>query len=254
MTSGSKREESVQFSLKELLELEDQRLEEQQRAAAAEEANRARARTDAARREADARAAEEQTRRRSEELARQAELDELARREAMQKAIVEQARLEVEVRARSAERERERLHEVELARMRSTQPKETTLGGTLIGAAVGGGVMLAVLLGIHFAVTEPANARRIADAEHARSIAEAKADERERQSDAQRSAMLRLEERLASAERELLASRSRPATAPPPVSHVTPPHVAAPPAAPKHDPASGTCANKWDPLCGAIPR
>src|SRR5690242_7876368 len=97
MSSGpsGRREESVKFSLKELMKLEDERLAEQareraarERAAVAEQQNAERRRRAEA--EAAARASAE-----AKEREQHAKLDDLARREAMQKAIVEQSRLAV---------------------------------------------------------------------------------------------------------------------------------------------------------------
>jgi hypothetical protein len=163
MTGGGRRDEpSVQFSLKELLKLEDERLEEQRRDAQAREAQaQANARTEALRKAAEAQAREEAI---EKEMAAQkaAELDALARREAMQKAVVEQARLEVEARTRTQERELERRHEIELAKVRSTNQK-SQLGSIAGSALLGGAVMLLVVAGIHFGATKPAADRRMAE-------------------------------------------------------------------------------------------
>ena len=149
------REESTQFSLNELLRIEDERVEgmkqaevDQQRAAetAAREAS--------ARAAADAKAkADAEARIRAE--AERTALDDLARREAMQKAIVEQARLDVDAKTRSEERELERRHEVALAALRAEGTRSqlgTILGGTILGA----GVALAVAATVHFAALRPA--------------------------------------------------------------------------------------------------
>ena len=110
MPSGptGRREESVQFSLKELLKLEDERLAEQTRERQARDAAAARERDESERRKRAELEEKVRTETEARERQRHAELDDLARREAMQKAVVEQSRLEVEVRARAEERERER--------------------------------------------------------------------------------------------------------------------------------------------------
>lgn len=179
------RDESVQFSLKELLKLEDQRLEEQARERDAREAAAAREREEAERRlraEAEARAREDVERR---ELERRSELEELARREAMQKAIVEQARLEVDARTRAEERERERRHEIELAQLRRTS-KSASLGALMGATALGGGLMALIGLVVHLGVQRPAFERRLAELEQGVIAAEGRADHLSRQLDEER--------------------------------------------------------------------
>jgi hypothetical protein len=233
----SSREESVEFSLKELTRLEDERIhriddDNAQRARAESEKRRAAIAEEAARKAAEHRA----------------ELDALAQREAMQKAIVEQARLEVEARTRADERERERRHEIELARLRAEgapeKPSPEIL--PLAGAAlVGGGVATVVAIAIHALVSEPATAARIAFVEHQRDEARARGDELERALDATRRAMADLESRRSAlpnhAEREE-----------PPVKRPSRPNG---PRAPRTEPpapapVSSTCDS--DPLCGTI--
>ncbi len=171
---SGRREESVQFSLKELLKLEDERLEEQQRATAEHEAAIAQQRD----REEKERQRVEAERRATE---RKIELEELARREAMQKAIVEQGRLEVDVRARADERERERLHELALERIRAESKRGPAMGSLVLSAAMGGGIMLGVLAGVFFGVTKPASERRIAELESSVGAADARSDDLARQ-------------------------------------------------------------------------
>lgn len=217
MASGpeGRREESVQFSLKELLELEDQRLAEQARERDAREVAAARERAEAERRrreeaEAHARAEEE-----ARERQRRTELEELARREAMQKGIVEQARLEVEVRARAEERERERRHEIEIERLRSTAKKGGSLGALIGASAIGGSVMAIVALAIHLGVHAPAAERRVAELQRSMTAAEARADELARQLDGQRRAVSERDRQLADAQeqiRALTAQKSAPAS------------------------------------------
>jgi hypothetical protein len=163
-SSGSRRDEqSVQFSLKDLLKLEEERLDEQRRELETRLAQeKATAQNEALRKAAEAQAREEAI---EKEIAAQkaAELDALARREAMQKALVEQARLEVEARTRTEERDLERRHEIELAKARATNPKSHGLGSIAGSALLGGVVMLLVVAGIHFGVTKPAADHRMAE-------------------------------------------------------------------------------------------
>ena len=216
MPSGptGRRDESVQFSLKELLKLEDQRIEEQARERDAREAAAARASAEDERRrraeaEAQARAAEE-----DRERQRRTELEELARREAMQKAIVEQARLEVEARTRGDERERERRHEMEIARLRTS--KNSSSLGALVGAsALGGGVMLMVTLGLHFGVQKPAGERHIAELREDITAAKGRADELARQLEEQRRLADERGRQLADARDQIRALAAKTPAAPP---------------------------------------
>lgn len=249
MASGptGRRDESVQFSLKELLKLEDERLEEQARVDEAREAAAAREREELERRrraEADAASrADAETRERE----RRTELEELARREAMQKAIVEQSRLEVEVRARAEERERERRHEVEIERLRSEGKKGASMGPLASAAAMGGAIMLVVALASHFGVTKPAADRRVAELEQGLGLAEARALELARRIDEQRDAIGERDRRLAEARAEIGALEARrPAPTTPAAPAVRTKASAAPrgPAAP----AQPDCL-PGDPMC-----
>ena len=233
------REESTQFSLTELLKLEDERIAEVRRSN--EEEKRA---AERARREAAERAEAEATARARS--AQQAELDELARREAMQKAIVEQARLDVEARTRTQERELERQHEIALAAMK-TEGSKGQLGTILGGTALGAATMLAAALAIHFGVLRPANELRIRELGAAVAAAESRASD--------------LEQRVEEDRKLIAALRVRPADEPTPRV----PDVRAPPpplrTVPVRPPTrTGTaptapdpCAGSKDPLCG-LPR
>ena len=232
----SSREESTQFSLTELLKLEDERIAEVRRSN--EEEMRA---AERARREAEARAAAEATARARS--AQQAELDDLARREGMQKAIVEQARLDVEARTRTEERELERQHEIALAGLR-TESNKGQLGTILGGTALGAATMLAAALAIHFAVLRPANEQRIRELGSAVAAAESRATDLEQ----------RVEE-----DRKLIASlRVRPDEPPPKVNDAHPPQPQPPRSVPVRPPtrnvtapaAPDPCAGSKDPLCG----
>jgi colicin import membrane protein len=217
MPSGptKERDESVQFSLKELLKLEDQRLEEQARERDARDAAAVRVREETERRrhaEAEAKArAEEETRERQ----RRTELEELARREAMQKAIVEQARLEVEARTRAEERERERRHEIEIERLRSTSKKGSSLGALIAASALGGGVMLVVALGIHLGVHQPTSERRIVELQQSVAAAEGRSVDLARRLDEQTRIASDRERQLADVQDQL---RSLANTPPPPTA------------------------------------
>ena len=196
-------DDSVQFSLKELLELEDERLEEQARAKQAREATLAREREEARRREQLEAEAKARTEAETRERRRQTELEELARREAIQKAIVEQSRLEVEVRARADERERERRHEIEIERLRSEGKKGQSLGSLIGAAAMGGGIMLVVGLAIQLGVIKPSADRRTAELELSVVTSRERAGELGRQLDEQRRVLSERDRQLADARAQL---------------------------------------------------
>lgn len=144
--SSERREESVQVSLRELMELEEERLarERAERAAAAAEVERLRAQAEE---EVRARAEEAQRRLASEE--RERRLDD-ARREALVKFSVEQARIEVEARVRAEEVERQRRHERErdaLTPRTASTPWLRTLAGFGVGALFGAVIAVAVVVG-----------------------------------------------------------------------------------------------------------
>jgi colicin import membrane protein len=253
MSSGpsGRREESVKFSLKELMKLEDERLAEQareraarERAVVAEQENAERRRRAEA--EAASRASAE-----AKEREQNAKLDDLARREAMQKAIVEQSRLAVDVRARAEERELERRHELELMRLRAAG-KTAQMGPLAVAALLGGAVMLAVLFGLHFGVTKPASDRRIAELQLDVAAAEGRTRDESKRTEEQRRANEALDRKLSAALAELASSPRGPKAAPGVPVPMKPGAVTAPPAAALPKPAA-QCPDH-DPMCGAIPR
>jgi translation initiation factor IF-2 len=244
------REGSTQFSLKELLRLEDERVEEQRHASAlaAAQAREAEARR-AASAAADARAAESERERR-----RKAELDDVAAREARAVAAVEQARLQVDVRARAEERELERRHELELERLRGEAAKSKLAplaGASLLGA----GVMLVVLLAIDLGVSRPAQAHVLAE-EQARTIAaETRATDAVRQLDEQRKTIAALEARFQKAEAAPVRppSATTPGAASGATSGAIGPRRPQVPTRPR-DPEPDVICQKGDPMCPSIGR
>lgn len=252
-------EQSVQFSLKDLLKLEEERLEEQRR----ELETRAAQEKEAARNEALRKAAEAQAQQEAieKEMAAQkaAELDALARREAMQKALVEQARLEVEARARTEERELERRHEIELAKVRAlgSANQKSQLGSLAGSALLGGAVMLLVVAGIHFGVMKPAADRRMADMQSTLSSLETRVMEADLRAQDERKRGDELQGQLNSANQKIAelstrkpAATTGPGTGPSPVVR-NPTGVRGGGAPPPPPPAPVTCL-KGDPLCPTI--
>lgn len=253
MTGGpERRDESVQFSLKELMKLEDERIGEEKKARDAREAAETRAKEEAAKREREALAAREKAEADERERARLRMVEEEARREAMSRAAVEQARIAVEARTRAEESDRERRHEIELVRVRAESQKKAPIGGFVGSALAGAGLVLLGALVVHFASVKPANDRKLAELTQSAAVADARADQLSRQLNKQA-------DDLASMKRELDAAKAQLATAPtPPPKTATPiggskvPIGVAPPK-PKL-PEEKPCANEHDPLCGTIRR
>jgi hypothetical protein len=252
MPSGptGRREESVRFSLKELLKLEDERLEEQERAKNAREAALAREREEAERRrrveaEADARAEAE-----ARERQRQVELEELARREAMQKAIVEQGRLEVEIRARADERERERHHELAIEKLRSEGKSGQSIGGLIAASAMGGAIMLGVMLAVQLGVMKPAANRRIAELQQSVIAADSRADDLTRQLADQRRLVGERDRQLVEARTQIDALKTKKPSSVPAAPAPSPHKLGPPPPAPKA-PAQPDC-DPHDPMCFSL--
>jgi len=139
------KESSVLFSLKELMNLEEDRIrqEEETKRAQAEATERARADAERrAREEEEARIRAEENRRRTEE-ARVRE--EAARLEALRLGEVEKARVEAEQRARMEAMTAQQAHEAQLARIKQDESKKklrNTIVGISVAAAlvIGGGI------------------------------------------------------------------------------------------------------------------
>lgn len=244
--AAGQRDQSVQFSLKELMKLETDRIAEEQREREAREvaAVKERAEVEARRRgEAEARdrdQAELEARRRL------AEGEEEARREAMQKAIVEQARVEVETRARGEERERARRHELELEKVRTSEAKAPS---PFLAGAGGAAAMLLLALGVHFVVVKPAGDQRLADRSRSAAAAEESAEHADRRFVEQRATIEGLEKaandartELANLKKELLAQKKAPAPPLPPRAPALQPKPAAP----------AVPCRKGDPLCFTV--
>lgn len=197
------REESVSFSLRELQDLEEDRIAREKRDASERELAMVRAKEDAARREAETLAAKERAEHDAREEQRRRDLEELARREAMQKAIVEQARLEVDAKTRSQERDREREHELELARLRAQQGQ--TKPGVVIGASLGSALfVLAGAFAIHLGVLKPSSEARIVALTDMATRADARAADAERRVEEQN-------KRIASLTEDLRVANAKPA-------------------------------------------
>jgi colicin import membrane protein len=255
MTGGSERkDESVTFSLKELMKLEDQRVDEEKQARETREHAAQMAREAETRRQREELEARERADAEERQRARLREMEEEARREAIQRAAVEQARITVEARTRAEEAERERRHEIEMQRMRAEAVKKPGPGG-FIGSALGGAAFsLAICLVMHFAVSKPASDKRIAELDRAVVTAETRADELGRRVEEQKARISDLEKSLAT----VPVDSTKPSAAPPKTPTPGPAPIK------KNGPTTGQkplspfdtgapCDPK-DPLCGHIDR
>jgi colicin import membrane protein len=215
MTGGpERRDESVSFSLKELMKLEDERIGQERQAREARELAAKDARDDAERREREELVAKDRAAEEERERARFREMEEEARREAMQRAAIEQARITVEARTRAEESDRERRHEIELQRMRAETVKKPGPGGYIASSLGGAAVTLAICLVMHFAVSKPASDKRIAELDRAVAGAEGRESELGRRVDDQKARIGQLEKSLSDMQEEL--SRRPPVAAAPP--------------------------------------
>jgi hypothetical protein len=242
----ARNEDSVQFSLGELMKLEDQRVAENARDREARERAAVLAEAEAARREEAAIEARRRAEQEWEERRRRSELDDLARREAMQKATIEQARLEVEARARAEERERERQHELALQAARAAAQKPASLGPLIAATGLGGGLMLLITCIVHFSVTQPANERRLTELELRATTSEQRAVDLQTEVDKSRKTIAALEQKNASLVTENDALRA----APPVKNGPRPPVPPRPPSQPKK--AEPSCVDDHDPMCFTI--
>ena len=165
---SEQKESSVLFNLKELMNLEEDRIQSEEEA------------QQQAQEEARARAEAEERRKRAEEEARiQAEADARA---AEERAVREEAerkqraneeaalrvRLEAEAKARAEEHQRLLEHEQQLAKHKASA-KKGVHPGIILGLV---GVLLVGALGSYFGVVKPGMERRAAEAQAARQLAE----------------------------------------------------------------------------------
>ena len=197
---AEQKESSVLFSLKELMNLEEDRIrqEESERRRQADAAEAARA--DAERRSRDA---EEQRLRAEDERRRQEEQrtrEETARLEAIRHAEVEKARVEAENAARMEALRRQQEHERQIAVIAQDKSKKN-----LKFAAFGiGFVLLVVVGGGGMLIKSQSDASAVAEARHKQEIAEQKAaaDALQKKLEEQTSAVKSLESDVANAKDE----------------------------------------------------
>ena len=213
MTGGpERRDESVNFSLKELMKLEDERISQERQAREARELAAKLAREEAERLERDQLAAKDRAASEERERARFREMEEEARREAMSRAAVEQARITVEARTRAEEADRERRHEIELQRLRTETVTKPGAGGYVASALGGAAAALALCLVMHFAVWKPASDHRIAELDRSVASGETREAALARRVDEQKTRIAQLEKSLEDMRTELSARPPAPAT------------------------------------------
>jgi colicin import membrane protein len=250
MTSGEKRrsEESVSFSLKELEKLESERLDREKKEREARVRAAQLAKEDAERREREALAAKERAEEESRDARRRAEIEEQARLEAMSRAAVEQARIGVETKARAEEAERERQHEVELAKIRAlSKGQQSSFAPMIVSGLFGFVVAAATCAGLFFGVSKPASDRTIATLESSLSDAQQKTRDLQRENLDQDRRIKELEKKL-----DGLATAPAPTTPSPSRDGTTKKN---PPLPPGHQPivrpnVPDPCEHSPDPLCG----
>jgi hypothetical protein len=253
MTGGpERRDESVSFSLKELMKLEDERIDQEKQVREARERSAREAREATERKERAELAAREQAASEERERARRAEREEEARLEAIQRAAVEQTRITVEARTRAEESERERSHERELQRMRLEGQKKPGVGA-LVGSGLSGvAVALAAFLLFFFGAAKPAADRRIAELDTSAAAAQGRATTLERRVDDQAAQIATLTMQLESTRARLAAAEAVKPPAPAGPRGGGGPGPVTPPGPKKPLPKDTPC-DPHDPMCFHIP-
>lgn len=168
---AEQKESSVLFSLKELMNLEEDRIrqEEDDKQRKADAEMQARLESERRAREAEeARIREEDQRRRAEE---QRSREEQARLEAMRQAEVERARVEAENAARIQAMQAQQEHERQLTHIKESQGKKKA---TFIAMGVGA-VALIGIIGGGVALKVQSDKQALADAQHKSELAEQQA-------------------------------------------------------------------------------
>lgn len=249
MSESGRREGSVSTSLAELVKLEDERLQRER--AEAEERLRVAARARAAAEEAARRAEEE---RRAAEAASQAEKERFAREEAARIQALQQATLEeARQRLRLEESAIEHQRSIEALRAQTPLPPATrassaaVAAGALVGALVAVAACAGVYVGSLAPSAEEARAEAIARLDDKRaeataadrraSSAELRARELDRDLQAARGDVKRLQDELDALKRARVGA---------------PAPTAAAPTAPRTVKVDPRCQNPGDPLCPQI--
>lgn len=235
------RDSSVWCTLKELMSIEEQRVMEEQAARDRARAAEAEARAQAARRvreEEEARLRAEEERRRVEEARRREEEAKLA---AIRAAEIERARVEAEARARIELLSKQQEHERALAAIAhgKSGARRAAFAGVALGAA-----LLAAGAGVYHGKIKP-------EAERAEVLHQAALRDQEERNRKLAEEKLRVDQKIAEAERQLFEEKMKKATAMATVQ---------PTAGPTTRPSGATtslprkvchpCSDPGSPLCG----
>jgi colicin import membrane protein len=199
--SSEKQESSVLFSLKELMNLEEDRLrqEEQDRQREREEEERRRREEEEARLRAEQeRLRAEDERRRQEE---QRKREEEARLEAIRQAEIEKKRIEAERAAQLEAMAKQQEHARQLALIQQDQSKKK-LRNTLIGVGVGSFLLIGGGLGLYFGKIKPEAEAKALAAEQERRKAEEEAEAAKKEAAAREAKINELMEALKGAKDE----------------------------------------------------
>jgi colicin import membrane protein len=204
---AEQKESSVLFSLKELMNLEEDRIRQEENDRQKQIASAEQARLDIERRareEEEARIRAEEDRRRQEESRLR---EESARLDAIRTAEVEKARLEAENAARAEAMKRQQEHERQIHAISHDEGKKK-LRNTAIGV---GALLVVALVGGGFAIFKQSKEREESEARHMAQIAQQTA-EREaltRKLEEQNAAVKGLEDSVANAKSEVERAAAR---------------------------------------------
>lgn len=199
--SSEKQESSVLFSLKELMNLEEDRLrqEEQDRKRQIEDEDRRRRDEEEARMQAEQeRIRQEEERRRQEEQRRR---EEETRLEAIRAAEIEKKRIEAERAAQLEAMSKQQEHARQLAMIQQDQSKKK-LRNTLIGVGAGSFLLIAGGLGLYFGKIKPEQEAAAAAAEADRRKASEEAEASKKAAEMARAEITKLMDDLKNAKDE----------------------------------------------------
>lgn len=252
--SSEKQESSVLFSLKELMNLEEDRLrqEEQDRQRVIEDEERRRREEEETRlRAEEARIRAEEERRRQED---QRKREEDARLEAIRQAEIEKKRIEAERAAQLEAMAKQQEHARQLAIIQQDQGKKK-LRNTLIGVGAGSFLLIAGGLGLYFGKIKPEQEAAALQAENERRKAAEDAEAAKKAAEAAQAQIAKLLEDLKGAkdektrlELEQKLKEAQEAAKKPGVGGPLRGGPAAGPAAPRT--GGGSKCQQGDPLCG----
>jgi colicin import membrane protein len=252
--SSEKQESSVLFSLKELMNLEEDRLrqEEQDRQRVIEDEERRRREEEEARlRAEEARLRAEDERRRQEEQRRR---EEETRLEGIRQAEIEKKRIEAERAAQLEAMSKQQEHARQLALIDQDQSKKK-LRNTLIGVGAGSFLLIAGGLGLYFGKIKPEQEQATLAAEADRRKAAEEAEAAKKAAEVARAEIVKLMEDLKGAKDERtrleleqkLKEAQEAANKKTGVGGPIRPGAGAAPAGPK---PGGPKCQQGDPLCG----